>query len=262
MTGSESVILFLIDSLRSDGLQQAKTPCIDKLIAEGAHTFCAQTVVPSKTLPCHTSLFFSVPPEVHGIKTNAWQPLKQNIPGLFEVIFKAGLHSVTFYNWEELRDLHPPGCLKASFYLKDDKTPENDTDFELADLAADYFKRNRVNFSFNYFHQTDAAGHRDGFMSRPYLNAITNADRCINKVLDVCPENTTVIVTADHGGYGHDHGTDRPEEITIPFIVKGPQIPRGHRIEQAVKITDFAPTITRLLKIPTPAEWKGNVITF
>lgn len=262
MADSKSVVLFLIDSLRPDGLQQAETPYIDQLIAQGAHSLCAQTVVPSMTLPCHTSLFFGVTPEVHGITTNTWQPLKQKIPGLFEVIFKAGLHAAAFFNWEQLRDLHPPGSLKASFYLEDDKTPQNESDRELAGLAVNYFKKNRVDFSFNYFHQTDAAAHRDGYMSTSYLKAITNADQCISKVVDVCPENTIFIVTADHGGYGNSHGTNRPEETTIPFIVSGPGIPKGHRIEQVVRITDFAPTISAYLGLGPPAEWVGKPLTF
>jgi arylsulfatase A-like enzyme len=214
------------------------------------------------TLPCHTSLFFSMAPEAHGITTNTWQPLKQNIPGLFEVIFQAGLHAAAFFNWEQLRDLHPPGSLKAAFYLEDDRTPENESDRELAALAVDYFKRNRVDFSFNYFHQTDAAAHRDGYMSPSYLKAITNADRCIGNIVDVCPENSILIVTSDHGGYGNSHGTDRPEETTIPLIIRGPGIPKGHRIEQVVKITDVAPTISAYLGIAPPAEWIGKALTF
>ncbi|RJQ55652.1 MAG: hypothetical protein C4530_15610 [Desulfobacteraceae bacterium] len=70
-------MLFLVDSMRPDGLLQADTPCMDRMIAEGAHTFCAKTVVPSMTLPCHTSLFFGVDPEVHGITTNTWEGTKK-----------------------------------------------------------------------------------------------------------------------------------------------------------------------------------------
>jgi predicted AlkP superfamily pyrophosphatase or phosphodiesterase len=262
MRRSNPVVLFLIDSLRPDALKQADTPHIDRLMAEGAYTFSAQTVVPSLTLACHTSLFFSVKPDVHGVTTNTWQPPNHPVPGLFEVIFQAGLRSAVFFNWEELRDLHPPGSLSAAFYLKDDKTPENKSDQGLAALAVDYFTMHRVDFAFVYFHQTDAAGHREGWMSGPYLSAVTNADRCIGEILKVLPEETVVILTADHGGKDRSHGSDSPEEVTIPFVIKGPGIPKGYRINQTVRITDIAPTIASFLGVEMPAEWIGKAMTF
>ena len=262
MRRSNPVVLFLIDSLRPDGLKQADTPHLDRMISEGAHTFSAQTVVPSMTLPCHTSLFFSVEPNVHGVTTNTWQPLNHPVPGLFEVIFEAGLNSSAFFNWEELRDLHQPGSVQAAFYLKDDKTPENNSDRELTVLAVDYFTKHRVDFAFVYFHQTDAAGHRDGWMSEPYLRAIANADRCIGKILKVLPEEVVVILTADHGGKDRSHGADSPEETTIPFIINGPGIPKGYRINRTVRITDIAPTIASFLGIEAPTGWIGKAMTF
>lgn len=262
MENFRPVVLFLVDSMRPDGLQQADTPCMDRLIAEGACTFCAKTVVPSMTLPCHTSLFFGVDPEVHGITTNTWEGVKAPIPGLFEILSKAGRRTASFFNWEELRDLHPPGSVKASFYIEDDKTPGNESDRELAVLASDFIGRHPIDFSFNFFHQTDAAGHREGYMSRAYLKAIANADRCIQKIVDACTKETVFIVTADHGGSGMTHGTDKPEDVTIPFILKGPGIPKGVRIARPVRITDIAPTIAKIQGIPPPAHWIGEAIAF
>ena len=256
------VVLFLIDSLRPDGLKQADTPHLDRMISEGGYTFSGQTVVPSKTLPCHVSLFFGVEPNVHGIASNTWQPLRYPVPGLFDVIFQAELHSAAFYNWENLRDLSQPGSLTASFFLKDDKTPENDSDRGLADLAVNYLTAADPHFAFVYFHQTDAAGHRDGYMSEPYLKAIANADHCIGKIIDVLSEDTVLIVTADHGGNDHTHGSDSHEETTIPFIMKGPGIPKNHTINRQVNITDIAPTITHYLGLKSPGEWNGKAVTF
>jgi predicted AlkP superfamily pyrophosphatase or phosphodiesterase len=51
---AKHIILFVIDGMRPDGLQQAETPNIDWLIAAGACTWQAQTVTPSISLPCHT----------------------------------------------------------------------------------------------------------------------------------------------------------------------------------------------------------------
>jgi len=67
---------------------------------------------------------------------------------------------------------------------------------------------------------------------------------------------------ADHGGSGRTHGTDLPEDTTIPLIMKGPGIPRGYRIERPVKITDVAPTVAKILEVAPPPEWIGEAVVF
>ena len=104
--------------------------------------------------------------------------------------------------------------------------PENDSDQGLAELATNYLKSKDVNFAFVFLHQTDAADHRDGWMSEPYLKAIVNADRCIGTIMEVLSDEAVLMLTADHGGKDRSHGADSPEETTIPFIIKGPDIPK------------------------------------
>jgi arylsulfatase A-like enzyme len=113
---AKQVILFVIDGLRPDALQQAHTSEIDKLVAQGAYTWRAQTVTPSVSLPCHTSLFFAVPPARHGVVSNVWTPLPPPVPSLIEVVHQAGLGTAAFYTWEELRDLARPGALDFAYY--------------------------------------------------------------------------------------------------------------------------------------------------
>ncbi len=262
MTSAKNVMLFLIDGMRSDGLQQADTPTMDKLIAAGAHTFNGRTVMPSVTLPCHTSLFLGVRPERHGITTNVWTPQVRPVPGLFEVIRQAGRKAVSFYNWEELRDLSRPGSLTASFFLNNCYEADGVGDVELAKLAAGWLGQHEVNFAFIYLGYTDTAGHDYGWMSAPYLEAITTADRCIGQVLEVLPEDWVIIVTSDHSGHDQTHGTDRPEDMTTPFIISGPCIPSGYAIRREVNITDIAPTIINLLGLHSPNEWSGEAIRF
>ncbi len=80
-------------------------PCIDRLIREGASTYAARTVMPSATLPCHTSMLRGVPPQRHGITINTWVPQVRPVPSLVDVLHQAGKRTAFFYNWEQLRDL-------------------------------------------------------------------------------------------------------------------------------------------------------------
>ena len=120
------VILFVLDGLRPDGLQQASTPHVDRLISQGACTYTARTVMPSSTLPCHTSMFRGVPPQRHGILTNTWVPQVRPIPSLVDVLHQAGKRTAFFYNWEQLRDLADPGSLDRSYYMNNCHEPNGD----------------------------------------------------------------------------------------------------------------------------------------
>lgn len=256
MHNTKNVLLVLIDGMRPDGLQQAKTPTIDKLAASGTSTLSARTVTPSVSLPCITSLFLGVPPERHGITTNLWMPPARPVPGLIEIVHQSGGQAASFYNWEELRDISRPGSLEAAFFLRDCYTPQSDT--RLTDLAIEWLSDHLFTFAFIYLGYTDIAGHDHGWMSEPYIAAISNADRCIAKLLDVMGDSTLVIVTADHGGHDRTHGTESPEDMLIPLVLSGRGVPTGSSLPAPVSILDIAPSICGWLKIDSPREWSGK----
>lgn len=256
---SAQLVLFLIDGLRPDGLVKAQTPVLDQLIASGAHTLTARTVMPSMTLPCHTSLFLGVPPARHGITTNVWAPQVRPVPGLFDVLSAAGLVTAFFYNWEELRDLGRPGALSASFMFKNTAV-DGTADTLVAEHAAAWLRENAFNFAFVYLGCTDIAGHAFGWMSDPYLAAVTHADRCVGIVLDALPADCAVYLTSDHGGHDQTHGTDRDEDMTIPFIAAGPKIAGPAEISASVAITDIAPTVAAYFSVDRPPAWIGRPI--
>ena len=258
---ARNVIIFLVDGMRPDGLRLADTPFLDEVLARGAYTFHARTVMPTTTLPCITSLFFSVPPEIHGIRENVWQSLPKPIPGLFDVIHQQGLSAATFYNWEPLRDLSRPGSLAASCFLEDVPDDGGQIDREVSALALSWLQSHEWAFSFVYMQNTDTTGHSHGWMSDPYLSAISNADRCIQQICRVLPEDTVVIITSDHGGHDNTHHSDQKEDMTIPLMMYGPGIPMGREISGQVNIMDLAPTVVRFLGLKKPEGWMGKAIS-
>ena len=70
-------------------------------------------------------------------------------------------------------------------------------------------------------------------------------------------EDYTVIITADHGGHDRTHGTDLPEDMTIPLFIMGENFEPGTKLEN-VSILDIAPTIADVLGAPPDAEWEGK----
>jgi predicted AlkP superfamily pyrophosphatase or phosphodiesterase len=253
-----TVVLILIDGLRPDAIDVADCPQLAALRERGAATMRATSVMPSVTLPCHTSIFHSVPPTRHGITSNDWQPMARPLPGLFDLAHAAGKRCAFFYNWEQLRDIGRPGNLELSFFRN--TAYQADGDQIIADEAARCLAAEQFDFAFVYLGTVDSAGHHYGWMSEGYLGQIANVDATLGALLPALPTGSTVLLQSDHGGHERNHGTEMPEDMTIPWIVAGPGIRAGHAITSPVSLLDTAPTLARLLGIAPHREWEGRCV--
>ena len=112
------VILISIDGMRPDGLLKCGNPYVGELRKKAYYTLNARTVLPSVTLPCHMSLFHSVPPQRHGITSNIYAPMVRPLNGLFEQLANAGSINAFYYGWEPLRDVARPASLKYAEYIQ------------------------------------------------------------------------------------------------------------------------------------------------
>ncbi|MGN0778747.1 MAG: alkaline phosphatase family protein [Aristaeellaceae bacterium] len=250
------VVLALVDGMRPDGLTGCGHPFVPTLLAASAYTLTGRTVYPSVTLPCHMSLFHSVDPERHGVLTNTWTPQVRPIPGLVEQLDAHGCKCAFFYTWEELRDLTRPDHLHHSLCLNQHR--QQDTDTRITEAAIGYIQAEEPDFLFLYLGETDeAGGHDTGWMSETYMGCVRKAVGCLERLQDSLPEGYTLIVLADHGGHGRSHGSDMPEDMTIPVCLWGPAFTPGQILED-VSIKDIAPTIAALLGIPPVRGWEGR----
>ncbi len=249
------VVLVLVDGMRPDAMLACGHPFAQRLVSMSSHALDAQTVMPSVTLPCHMSLFHSVDPDRHGILTNTYVPQVRPIDGLFDQLGKFGKKNGFFYNWEQLRDLARPGCLKAAFYLN--AKYNEDSDRKVTDAAVDFIRGGDFDFTFVYLGLTDNVGHAHGWMTPEQLGAVGTAMECIERIYDAMPEEATLITTADHGGHERSHGTDKPEDMTIPICFCGPAFAADKPLS-GVTIKDIAPTVADLLGIPCADDWEGK----
>ncbi len=252
------VILISIDGMRPDGLMQCGNPIVKELMQQGSYTLTAQTVFPSVTLPCHMSMFHSVTPERHGTTTNAYAPQVRPIDGLCEQISRAGGVCGSFFGWEPIRDLSLPGYLQVAQYMN--AYSFDHADGILTDQALAYIDQVQPDFVFLYLVDTDEKGGHDvGWMSDAYLDCISYAIDQVKRVVDACGDRYTILVTADHGGHDRMHGTDLPEDMTIPMLFLGKEFEAGKELEN-VSILDIAPTIATIMGVSIPREWEGKVL--
>ncbi len=254
----EKTVLVLVDGMRPDGMLQCGHPYPEQLCTRSAYALDAQTVLPSATLPCHMSLFHSVDPDRHGILTNTYVPPVRPINGLFEQLNQYGKKCAFFNTWEELRDLSRPDQLHTYVCLSQHK--QSDTDTKITDAAIDYINREEPDFMFLYLGETDeVGGHSVGWMSEQYLKCLYKAWGCIERLHASIPKDYTLIVLADHGGHDRTHGTNMPEDMTIPLLCCGPTFPCGSTLKGA-SIKDVAVTVAALLEVPPAREWEGKCL--
>lgn len=250
----EKVLLILADGMRPDAL--AGIPYAEKLLERSAYTLRARTVFPSITLPCHMSLFHSVDPQRHGVSTNVYTPQVRPINGICEQLALSRKSSAFFYDWQELRDLVRPGSLDFSCYYRGEKP---DAAAFTTGEAIRYLKAEEPDFAFLYLGLPDHIGHscRSGWMGGEYLEAVRTVWEQIERIVTEAEDRYTVIITADHGGHERTHGTDLPEDMTIPVICLGGAFHPGE-ITRAVSIKDLAPTIAELTGAEPAEEWEGT----
>ncbi|MBQ8955017.1 MAG: alkaline phosphatase family protein [Clostridia bacterium] len=252
----KKVILILVDGMRPDAIPACGSDYAPRLLAESACALDAATVFPSVTLPCHMSLFHSVDPDRHGIVTNTYVPQVRPIEGLVERLDRAEKKCAFFYTWEELRDLTRPDHLACAVTLNLHKA--RGTDQAITAAAIDYINRESPDFLFLYLGETDeVGGHDAGWMSETYMGCVKNALDCVRRVRQGVPADYDIILLADHGGHDRGHGTDRPEDMTIPIILNGPSFAPGQAVKGA-SIKDVAPTIAEMLGASPAREWEGR----
>ena len=250
-------LLILVDGMRSDAL--ANCQAAQKVLANAVYTLDAQTVMPSVTLPCHMSLFFSSSPEDHGTVSNTYTPPKRPILSLFDVLAIEHKGVASFYSWGQLRDLCHPASLDYSLLIKGSTHAWDKANDRLTDAAIGYINENDPYLTFLYLGSPDEAGHAHGWMSDKYMQAMDNSWENIVRIMEAIPRDYAVIITADHGGHDYTHGTDAPEDMTIPLVFAGAEREKIGDLNGAT-IMDIAPTIAALAGTAASPDWEGKCL--
>lgn len=264
---SRNVVVVSIDGLRPDAIAAFEAPTLQRLMREGSYTLAARTIDPSKTLPSHTSMLTGQPPERHGVLWNNVATAKADaveLPNVFGVTRAFGYSTAAFFSKAKFQPLQVAGTLDYSqapgglFGRWSSERTVND--------VAGYLETARPNLLFVHFTDPDAAGHRSGWMSPDYGRGVLAADRSLSRLIGLL-ENAygagrfTLIVTADHGGHGHNHGSDDPCDVTIPWIAWGEGVKSGALAATTVSTMDTASTVLWLLAVTEPDDWHGQPVT-
>jgi arylsulfatase A-like enzyme len=260
---SRNVVLVSIDGLRPDAIEVFNAPTLTRLVREGSYTLSATTILPSKTLPSHTSMLTGEPPDRHGVLWNNVvndRPGTLGIPTIFSAARSSGYRTAAFFSKAKFSHLQVPGTLDYSqspggwFGRWSAEDTLNDVEKHLSTSTP--------NLLFVHLTDPDAAGHSYGWMSAQYGRGVLRADEAVNRLMRAADAaygtgRYTLIVTADHGGNGKDHGSDHLYDVTIPWIAWGRGVAPGEITGHPVRTMDTASTVLYLMGVETPRQWTG-----
>lgn len=249
------VVLVSIDGLAPRVLADVPTPVLDRLALEGSVAERAETVVPSSTLPSHTSMLSGLTPDEHGVFWNRYAPWRDfRTPTVFSLCRERDLRCGLFAGKRKFAHLmeNEPG---AERWLHGESAQE------VFAAAARYVASRDPDFVMVHLAEVDRTGHADGWGSPAQQDALARIDAALGAFLEEVREagsgRLMVLVTADHGGHGTRHGTDLPDDVEIPWILWGAGVAPGH-IPGVVSTLDTGPTVLALLGVARPAGWGGR----
>jgi hypothetical protein len=256
----DRVLIVSFDGLRPDAIVASEMENVLALMRGGAYTFGAQTIMPSVTLPAHSSMLVGTCPAKHIVRWNQYVPDNGYAIGadLFDLAHAAGMRTVMVVGKEKLRQITEPAS--TDFFAFVDDTDNIPDPFTIEQLAIQQMMKG-FNLMFVHFPNGDLEGRDHGWMSNRQLKQYGRDDESFGYILAALKnlglyESTLIIVTADHGGHDTTHGSDRLEDMTIPWIISGLGI-QSRQLTTPVHTTDTAATAAFALGLQLPAEWDG-----
>jgi predicted AlkP superfamily pyrophosphatase or phosphodiesterase len=264
---AERVLIITIDGLRPDLLIRGDVPNIRGLLKAGSYTFWARTVPEAYTLPSHASLLTGVSPQKHGVTWNDHiEQAYPESPTLFEVAKEAGLTTALASGKTKFVVFDKPGTLDWKYLPRDE--PILDT--FVARQAERMVREHKPQVLFVHLAGVDAVGHLRGWGSPEQLAWLGEADKAVGIVLGAVndaglTDSTLLILTADHGGAGVEHGPNDERSAHVPWIAVGPGVRKGMDLTRypdlKVNLIDTFATACAALGIKPKVAVEGKPVT-
>ena len=276
-----SLLVVTLDTTRADrlapyGARDVETPVLSRLASRGMVFEQAVAVTPV-TLPSHASLFTGLYPPRHGIRNNGIHYLADSITTLAERLQGSGFRTAAVVSAAVLDARY--GLDQGFDFYDDDLSDGAPKELRLnaerparqtIDRARDWLDEGSEDERFFlWVHLFDPHAPYDPpepyasrYAGRPYDGEIAALDAEIGRLLEhprLDPEETVVMVVADHGESLGEHGEDTHAMLLyegtqrIPWIVRHPGIPSERRLATPVSQVDLLPTVLELLGLD-PAD--------
>lgn len=281
----KNVVLITLDTVRADhlhcyGNERIETPVIDGLARRGVlfERALAQTPL---TEPSHASIFTGTNPNVHGVRDTGGFALRPSSATMATILRNHGWNTAGFISSTVLKNIFGFG---QGFTTYDDRLLQSVSDVEIVTRPADDTVNHAITWLnaqpdkpfFLWVHLYDAhkpydppPQFRKRYPHDLYDAEIAFEDQQIGRLLNAVykkssPGNTIVAVLSDHGEGLGDHGEYEhgvflyDSTVRIAWIMAGPGIPAGMRVQQQAREIDLLPTVLNLLGGHAAAAVQGT----
>lgn len=264
------VFIIGLDGWGSYSVEKADMPNVKSLMDSGCYTLHKRSVLPSSSAVNWASMFMGAGPELHGY--TQWGSRTPELPsrvlnehGIFPTVFSELRRAApeaemgVLYEWDGIKYL--VDTLALNYHALAPDFEHHPT--ALCDMACQYIRDKKPVLSAICFDNPDHVGHVDGHDTPAYYAKLTELDGYVGRILEAIREagiydSSIIIVTADHGGIGTDHGGKTMQEMETPFIIAGKNIRRGGAFEESMMQFDCASTVAHIFGLPQPQAWIGR----
>lgn len=284
-TQPEHVIVFALEGVATQAIQDGTLPVLNRMAREGAVTWSATTVSPSLAVSAMASLLTGLPVEKH-LVTQEWETYDFSraflrAPTIFDYMdLAAGKDSAIFWMDERFYQLARPEiyvdaqvCGQSKPYCQPETMVEYIHDY-LRKVTSDRGHGFRLftvpHLLLVHFPTAARVGRKSGWDSPAYKQAQKSVDTAMGHVLSLYGEfgaltSTTVLMTGLNEGQSEPTGgqngiTGETLSMTVPFLAWGANIKPGHHIQASVSILDVSATVLRALGLETHTEWDSHAI--
>lgn len=271
-----NVVFITLDTVRADhlhcyGYKKIQTPNIDSLATTGTLFEKAVTQTPL-TLPSHASMFTGTNPNVNHVRDTGGFALQPSFVTLAKILQNHGWNTAAFISTSVLKKIFG---LNQGFSIYDDRMSETHDNYGQSvstrpasltvDRAVKWLNTGPRQPFMMWVHLYDAhepynppEQFRKQYPNDPYDAEIAYEDQQLGRFFDAVkkksPANKTLFVLlSDHGESLGDHGEYNhgvflyDSTVRIAWIMAGPGVPAGARIQQQARTIDVLPTILDLL---------------
>ncbi len=287
-----NVVLITVDTLRADrlgcyGFEQARTPNIDRLAAEGVLVEHAIATVPI-TLPSHASILTGFYPPALGVRHNGRHTVPEEVETLAERLKRDGYRTQAFvsarvlhrrFNLDQGFDgyddwLHGEGDAPTMFQIHE-RSAERTTDRVLQWLEQSPSSDAPFFLWVHLFdpHQPYEPPEEVARLSPTlYDGEIAVVDEQLGRLFRKLRElgkmdDTITVFTSDHGESLGEHGEEThaifiyESTVHVPLIIRYPRkLSAGERYAGTVRGTDIMPTTIGLAGLE-PVRTQGQDLT-
>jgi predicted AlkP superfamily pyrophosphatase or phosphodiesterase len=258
------VLVIGIDGCRSDALQAANTPNLDKLIANSRYSWTLDRGnTDTWSGAGWSTMLTGVWPAKHGVNDD-WYVGKNygEYPHFLCRVKEASdcFKTASIVHYAAINDEIATPC-------NTDVLRDYDEDQKVKEAVTNYLKDCSMDVIFAHFDDVDHAGHSRGFHPSvsQYIAAIEGVDANLEPILEAVYEREAnnnedwlIVVSTDHGGTidGLHEDQDNNVEVTRVFgVFRTKNTANPGELNYSPELVDVVPTILNHLGIPINSIW-------